>query len=46
MNFFGYLLLCILQGFTCAKMGLELSDKEYWILLLCTFGAYICGACQ
>lgn len=43
MAYIIYLVLCGLQGFTCAMADIEIKNWKYWVLFGCVIGAYFCG---
>ena len=38
-----YLFLCALCGFTTATVDVDIKKWQFWVLLFCVMGAYICG---
>lgn len=43
VSYFVYILLCAIVGVTSVKAGLYFNDWQYWVILGCVIGAYICG---
>lgn len=43
MSGFVFILLCAIHGAVCASANVTISNWQYWVLLLCTCSAYICG---
>ena len=44
-NFIFYMLAAI-NGAVCVSANITISSWQYWVLLGCTIGAYICGYCK
>lgn len=44
MSGFVFILLCSIYGGVWSAMNMNISSWQYWVILFCLLGAYICGA--
>lgn len=42
MNYI-YYLLCAIAGFALSSADIFYSDWQWWVVLVCIIGSYICG---
>jgi hypothetical protein len=38
-----FILLCAINGFALASANVKTSSWQYWVVLSCVCGSYICG---
>lgn len=43
MSSFVFIFLCTIYGAICSTMNINISGWQYWVILFCLLGAYICG---
>ena len=43
MSGFVFILLASINGAVCSSANVSISSWQYWVLLGCVCGAYICG---
>ena len=43
---FIYIFLCALYGAVTITIDIGIKDWQYWVMLGCVVGAYICGRCK
>jgi hypothetical protein len=44
MSGYVFILFAAIHGAVCASANINFFNWQYWILLACVCGAYICGA--
>jgi hypothetical protein len=44
MSKFAFFLLCSISGGVCASANVDIHTWQYWVILLCVLGSYVCGA--
>ena len=42
-NFIIYLFANVFASFICCRTGLNITDWEYWGIIICIITAFICG---
>lgn len=44
MSGFVFVFLCAIYGSVWSTMNMNIASWQYWVILFCLVGAYICGA--
>ena len=46
MSSFVFYMLAAIHGAVCTSANITISSWQYWVLLGCMIGSYICGYCK